>query len=101
MPFRRRSKDAGGVLRSLTSDPALRLPFLLVFDVAADYVCHIGVLFFLFLDKGVVVVRVAADEVSNKRRSSLQCRMSAFGIKRTFNYRPAMSAFRGKADIVA
>jgi outer membrane immunogenic protein len=56
MPFRRRSKDAGGVLRSLTSDPALRLPFLLVFDVAADDVGDVGVLFFLFLDKGVVVV---------------------------------------------
>ena len=41
---------------SLTSDPALRLPFLLVFDVAADDVGDIGVLFFLFLDKGVVVV---------------------------------------------
>src|SRR6516165_713146 len=32
------------------------LPFLLVFDVAADDVGDIGVLFFLFLDKGVVVV---------------------------------------------
>src|SRR6516162_2287984 len=32
------------------------LPFLLVFDVAADDVGDIGVLFFLFLDEGVVVV---------------------------------------------
>src|SRR5215472_3033065 len=32
------------------------LPFLLVFDVAADDVGDIGVLFFLFLDQGVVVV---------------------------------------------
>jgi hypothetical protein len=40
----------------LTSDAALRLPFLLVFDVAADDVGDIGVLFFLFLDKGVIVV---------------------------------------------
>jgi hypothetical protein len=29
------------------------------------------------------VLLVAADEVSNKRRSSLQRRMSAFGTKRT------------------
>jgi hypothetical protein len=29
------------------------------------------------------VLLVAADEVSNKRRSSLQCKMSAFGTKRT------------------
>src|SRR6516162_1173351 len=32
------------------------LPFLLVFDVAADDVGDIGVLFFLFLNEGVVVV---------------------------------------------
>src|SRR5215813_1735099 len=32
------------------------LPFLLVFDVAADDVGDIGVLFFLFLDEGVAVV---------------------------------------------
>src|SRR6516164_6381602 len=32
------------------------LPFLLVFDVAADDVGDIGVLFFLFLDESVVVV---------------------------------------------
>src|SRR6516162_1892324 len=32
------------------------LPFLLVFDVAADDIGDIGVLFFLFLDEGVVVV---------------------------------------------
>jgi len=40
----------------LTSDPALRSPFLLLFDVAADDVGNIGVLFFLLLDKGVVVI---------------------------------------------
>src|SRR6516165_2591047 len=32
------------------------LPFLLVFGVAADDIADIGVLFFLFLDQGVVVV---------------------------------------------
>ena len=32
------------------------LPFLLVFDVAADDIADIGVLFFLFLDDGVVIV---------------------------------------------
>src|SRR6516225_156954 len=34
------------------------LPFLLVFDVATDDVGDIGVLFFLFLDEGVVVERL-------------------------------------------
>src|SRR6516164_9024146 len=34
------------------------LPFLLLFDVAADDVGNIGVLFFLFLDEGVVVERL-------------------------------------------
>ena len=37
------------------------LPFLLVFDVAADDVGDIGVLFFLFLDEGVVVVERASQ----------------------------------------
>jgi hypothetical protein len=42
------------------------------------------------------------DEIipwSRCRAGQLQCRMSAFGTKRTSHSRPAMSAFEGKADM--
>ena len=47
--------------RKCDASPGFGLPFLLVFDVAADDVGDIGVHFFLFLDEGVVVVERATQ----------------------------------------